>query len=96
MATYTLEIRPGSPGYVFATRDDGQLYEVYLQYAAVQPRIDDATERAALVALCTAYRPPPAPAAAPRDTSYDIADVRAQMRRAGFYEDEPYSDEPTM
>lgn len=84
MSTFTLETRPGSPGYVFATRDDGQLFEIYLQYAAVEPRIEDATERAALVAAARAYRAPAAPETPARDTSRDLVDVRAQMVKAGF------------
>ena len=88
MATYALEVRPGSAGYVFATREDGQLFEVYLQYASIEPRIEDAAERAVLVAAARAYRAPAAPASAPRDRSRDIPDVRAQMSKAGFYEDE--------
>lgn len=89
--TYTLEIRPGSLGYVFATRDaDAELFEVYIQYGSVEPRIEDATERAALVAACRAYRAPAAPAPASRDRSRDIPDVRDAMRRAGFDVDEKY------
>jgi hypothetical protein len=87
MPEYTLEVRDGSPGYVFATRDDGKLFEVYLQYGAVEPRIEDAEERTALVALCRAYRPPKQAPPAPRDRSRDIPDVREQMRRAGFDEE---------
>ena len=92
MSTYTLTTRPGSPGYVFATRDaDGQQFEVYLQYGAVEPRIEDATARAALVAVCRAYRAPaaPAPAPAPRGRRHDLPDVSAAMRRAGFEVEEP-------
>lgn len=84
MTTFTLETRPGNSGYVFATRDDGQLFEIYLQYGAVQPRIEDDAERAALVAQARAYQAPAAPPKAPRDRSRDIGDVRAQMRAAGF------------
>ncbi len=94
MHTYALATRPGSPGYVFATRDDGAQFEVYLQYASIEPlvegqaRLTDPTERAALLTACDAYRPPAAPAPAPRDTSHDIADVRAQMVKAGFAYDQ--------
>lgn len=80
---YTFEIRPGSPGYVFATDTDGQEYEIYLQYGAVEPHIADQAQRAALLAQARAYRAP-APVSTPRDTSRDILDVRAEMRRAGF------------
>ena len=83
MMTYTLEIRPGSPGFVFAIREDGAQFDVYLQNGAEEPRIADPIERAALIAACRAYKAPVAPVVA-RDTSRDRPNVDAEMRRAGF------------
>lgn len=96
MDQYTFEIRPGQPGYVYATRvHDNVLFEVSLQYSSVepmrddQPRMTDPTERAALVAACRAYKAPAAQIQTPRDRSRDIPDVSAEMRRAGFEVEEP-------
>ena len=98
---FTLEKRPGSPGYVFATDQAGHTYEVYLQYGSIdpmtdaQPRLTDPAERAALLAACRAFRPAPQ-VARPVDHSRDIPDVRPQMRRAGFEVDMPADPAPTV
>lgn len=81
--TYELEIREGSPGYVFATRNDGQKFEVNTQYGSVEPRLESKEERLALIGLCRNFRPAPLPVIA-RDRSRDLPNVDAQMRAAGF------------
>ena len=89
MARYELTTRPGAPGYIFATREDGQLFEIYTQYGDIEPRIEDATERAHLLEQARDYWSQPKAAPAPkalRDTSHDIPDVRAEMHAAGFGE----------
>ena len=65
MATYTMATRPNTPGYIFATRDDGVLFEIYTQYGAIEPRIEDATERANLLAQARAFWGTPKTVAAP-------------------------------
>jgi hypothetical protein len=70
MATYTFTTRPGCHGFVYATRDDGAQFEVYLQgsidpMVEGQARLTDPDERAALLAQARAYALTPTPAAAP-------------------------------